>query len=73
MNKISFLNLQHHILYADETSLLGTCTDRVNAFSCACQPGFTGLHCDVNIDDCPSFGCGNGKHLSSHVYFIMRV
>ena len=42
-------------------SILGSCTDMLNAFACTCQSGFTGLRCEVNINDCPSSGCGNGE------------
>ena len=41
----------------------GTCTDMVNAFSCTCQSGFTGVRCETNINDCPPSICGNGKEL----------
>ena len=33
----------------------------VNAFSCTCQSGFTGVRCETNINDCPPSICGNGK------------
>ena len=42
-------------------SILGSCTDMLNAFACTCQSGFTGPRCEVNINDCPSSGCGNGE------------
>ena len=42
-------------------SILGSCTDMLNAFACTCQSGFTGPWCEVNINDCPSSGCGNGE------------
>uniref|UniRef100_A0AAY4B7T8 Delta-like protein n=1 Tax=Denticeps clupeoides TaxID=299321 RepID=A0AAY4B7T8_9TELE len=29
-------------------------------FSCACQPGFTGMYCHENINDCVSSPCVNG-------------
>ena len=29
-----------------------TCTDLVNDYSCACQPGYAGKSCEVNIDEC---------------------
>ncbi len=39
----------------------GTCSDKVNGFSCTCQSGFTGVRCETNINDCPPSICGNGK------------
>ena len=42
-------------------SILGSCTDMPNAFACTCQSGFTEPRCEVNINDCPSSGCGNGE------------
>ncbi|XP_075893635.1 protein jagged-2b isoform X2 [Nelusetta ayraudi] len=29
-------------------------------FSCACDPGFSGVYCHENINDCASDPCGNG-------------
>lgn len=29
-------------------------------FSCECPPGFTGLNCSENVDDCKSHACLNG-------------
>lgn len=29
-------------------------------FSCICQKGFTGAHCETNIDDCEKNKCANG-------------
>ena len=30
------------------------------SFECRCQPGYTGMYCDVNIDECASSPCLNG-------------
>ena len=30
----------------------GACIDQVNGYLCDCVEGFTGSHCDMNIDDC---------------------
>eukprot|EP00494_Astrolonche_serrata_P021979 UN22228 len=39
----------------------GNCTDKLNGFTCSCQPGWSGDICDENIDDCePTNWCVNG-------------
>lgn len=43
------------------TDLLGTCVNEINNFTCNCEAGYTGLRCDVNIDDCYLSPCGNGR------------
>ena len=39
----------------------GTCTNAVNAYSCACAVGFDGDNYGNNIDDCPGVTCNNGQ------------
>ena len=39
----------------------GTCVDQINGYKCQCQPGYTGIDCDVDIDECQSPPCFNGK------------
>lgn len=31
-----------------------TCVDGINKYMCKCIPGFTGTHCEINIDECAS-------------------
>uniref|UniRef100_A0A8C8SMG2 Notch receptor 3 n=1 Tax=Pelusios castaneus TaxID=367368 RepID=A0A8C8SMG2_9SAUR len=38
----------------------GTCLDGVNSYTCRCRPGFTGTHCQHEIDECQSRPCLNG-------------
>ena len=38
----------------------GTCTDLVNAYSCACVPGYTDANCATDIDECDPDPCENG-------------
>uniref|UniRef100_A0A8B9EVT9 Neurogenic locus notch homolog protein 1 n=1 Tax=Anser cygnoides TaxID=8845 RepID=A0A8B9EVT9_ANSCY len=38
----------------------GTCKDSIAAFTCLCQPGYTGHRCDININECQSQPCKNG-------------
>jgi hypothetical protein len=34
--------------------------DALNSFSCSCRPGYSGLFCQTNIDECASNPCQNG-------------
>jgi len=38
----------------------GTCTDIQNGYTCTCVPGFTGINCEVNFDDCSENPCVHG-------------
>lgn len=42
-------------------SFKGNCTDYVNAYGCSCEAGYTGKNCSIDIDDCQSSPCKNGK------------
>ncbi|KAL3870955.1 hypothetical protein ACJMK2_038980 [Sinanodonta woodiana] len=48
---------------ADECSsspcMHGSCQDGLHSFTCTCYKGFTGIRCDVNIDDCTVNVCMN--------------
>ncbi|XP_052070045.1 sushi, von Willebrand factor type A, EGF and pentraxin domain-containing protein 1-like isoform X2 [Mytilus californianus] len=37
----------------------GNCTDKLGGYTCACDTGFTGSKCDINIDDCVAHACQN--------------
>ena len=37
----------------------GTCIDGVSEYSCHCVTGFTGQHCQININDCVNVSCQN--------------
>ena len=40
----------------------GVCRNMVNSFQCMCAPGFTGVFCQIYIDDCVGVDCtGNGQ------------
>jgi hypothetical protein len=39
----------------------GLCEDQTNGYVCHCQPGFTGVNCDIDIDECASNPCVNGE------------
>uniref|UniRef100_A0A673LLV5 Neurogenic locus notch homolog protein 1 n=1 Tax=Sinocyclocheilus rhinocerous TaxID=307959 RepID=A0A673LLV5_9TELE len=38
----------------------GRCIDKINAYECACEPGYTGKMCNINIDECAINPCHNG-------------
>ena len=41
----------------------GVCRNVVNSFQCMCAPGFTGMLCQTNIDNCVGVDCtGNGQY-----------
>ena len=39
----------------------GTCLDIKIGYECQCLDGFTGIHCEVNIDECSGNPCLNGE------------
>ena len=39
----------------------GNCIDEVNRYSCQCPSGWTGTHCEVDINECASNPCLNGN------------
>ena len=39
----------------------GSCEDMVNTFTCHCHPGYTGIHCETNINECESMPCIHGN------------
>lgn len=37
------------------------CVDHLNNYTCQCKDGFIGDNCEVDIDECLSSPCANGK------------
>jgi hypothetical protein len=38
-----------------------TCLDLINTYECRCPSGFTGDHCEININECDSSPCAFGS------------
>ena len=45
---------------AKNTCVHGRCVASSASYSCACEPGYAGVMCNVNVDDCKSNPCKNG-------------
>lgn len=39
----------------------GVCEDQFNKFSCICELGWGGVHCETDVDDCASQPCVHGS------------
>ncbi|CAH2315845.1 crumbs homolog 2 isoform X5 [Pelobates cultripes] len=37
----------------------GTCMPQTGSYTCLCKPGYTGQHCEVNVNECASNPCRN--------------
>ena len=42
--------------------------DQINQFTCNCDAGFTGVTCDVDVNECllNTSNCGNGRETNLH-------
>lgn len=49
----------------------GKCFDRVDYYYCHCEDGYTGRDCDVNINECQSYPCVNGKQFSRFLMLLL--
>lgn len=36
------------------------CIDALGSYACSCAPGYAGLNCEINVDDCAGAPCKNG-------------
>ena len=45
----------------------GECIDLIKDYKCRCKPGFVGVHCQINIDECEMQPCANGGHCTDLV------
>eukprot|EP00073_Rattus_norvegicus_P051904 XP_017454288.1 PREDICTED: protein crumbs homolog 1 isoform X2 [Rattus norvegicus] len=39
----------------------GICEDSYSSYRCACLPGWSGAHCEINVDECSSSPCVHGN------------
>ncbi|XP_062611525.1 uncharacterized protein LOC134273339 [Saccostrea cucullata] len=39
----------------------GTCVNLAPGFRCDCQPGYAGVNCEVNVNDCSGVSCTGGS------------
>ena len=37
-----------------------TCLNEINRYECVCEPGFTGVNCEIEINECEVMPCLNG-------------
>ena len=37
----------------------GECDDKIDSYTCRCQPDYTGINCETQIDDCYGIICHN--------------
>jgi len=51
----------------DPCSNGGLCRDGVDAFVCSCLPGFRGVRCQEDINECDSSPCKNGANCTDCV------
>jgi Notch-like protein len=53
---------------AGDPCVHGNCTNHVNSYACACEPGWSGTDCDQNIDECAAPSpCLNGANCTDLV------
>src|SRR5699024_12593294 len=45
----------------------GICVNKIGSYDCYCQPGFTGLKCNEDINECLSQPCKNGDRKSTRL------
>ena len=48
--------------------------DQINQFTCNCDAGFTGVTCDVDINECllNTSNCGNGRETNFLCLFWVK-
>lgn len=49
------------------------CVESAEGYKCVCQPGFTGVNCDMEEDECVSSPCAKGATCVDKVYGISHL
>ena len=44
-----------------------TCIDHPYGYTCLCEPGYTDVNCETEIDECESSPCQNGGSCSDSI------
>lgn len=62
------------ILIATFTNFpLYRCVDAINMYTCTCLPGYTGVHCETDINECENNPCENGANCNDQVKYLDEI
>ncbi|CAJ0935102.1 unnamed protein product, partial [Mesorhabditis belari] len=59
-NKVERSLMESHSCDVNPCKNGGQCKDLLDRFVCDCAPGFSGVRCEINENDCEGRVCGNG-------------
>lgn len=49
----------------------GSCQDVIDGYSCLCMSGYTGVHCETNINECQGIDCKVSRVTLNRLLCIM--
>jgi len=58
--------------YNGGTCLVAERTDAVAGYRCVCPAGYTGDHCEIELDECASDPCLNGTSFTDALSFAQK-